>query len=114
MENQNSSDRTSGQQDNSSAIFGVSSDAIVQGLHNGEFIDTANMTANPGDAEKIVNEQDQHEIVNPAEEDFTEEPVQNPSADNSIEKQELLSEPVEGDLIDDGIDKEGEIEKGRS
>lgn len=73
-------------QDNSSPILGTSSDAIIEGLHHGDFTteNDASGMASPVDKEQIVNEQDQHEIVNagPDEEDETslQQPVESPSS----------------------------------
>lgn len=57
----------------SNIIFGTSSDDIQRGLNSGQFVDEydAGETA-PDDKEQIVNEQEQNEIVNPAEESFNE------------------------------------------
>lgn len=57
---------------NSNIILGTSSDAIIDGLHSGNFAEetaTGDISADD-DKDQIVNQQDQNEIVNPAEKDY--------------------------------------------
>lgn len=61
MEKDTNNQQAQNQVGETDAIFGMSSDAITEGLHQGAFID---------DKDQIVNEQEQLEIVNPAEEEF--------------------------------------------
>jgi hypothetical protein len=56
-------------------LFGTSSDDIIEGLHNGTFIDPDPGLVADGDKELIVNEQEQNLIVNPDEEVFVEAPT---------------------------------------
>lgn len=65
---------------NQDALFGVSSDDIIQALHNGELRDEL-MGSSP-ERDQIVNAQDQLDIVNPAEDD-TETTMPHPVASDS-------------------------------
>jgi len=73
-DNKNVNRQNQGNANMSNIIFGTSSDAIEEGLHNGQFLETSNETVTPGldDKNQIVNEQEQNEIVNPKEESFNE------------------------------------------
>ena len=71
---------------NSNIIFGTSSDDIQQGLDNNQFIDQSETPA--GGEDKIVNAQEQNEIVNPSEEIFNEDSIkQHTPIDNTIFKE---------------------------
>jgi hypothetical protein len=72
MEN-NTTSQTFVSGNNSGVILGTSSDAIVEGLHKGQFTDSAaGSSQSPKDDEQIVNQQDQQEIINPQEKDYVE------------------------------------------
>lgn len=89
----------------SNIIFGTSSDDIERGLHNGDFIDRSLVEpVCPGDNDMIVNEQEQNEIVNPAEENFSEDLTTGSSEEDknfSGEKTTEISKPEE-ESYDDG------------
>ena len=91
MENNTGIHESSNTEDNASAIFGTSSDAIIEGLHKGEFME-ADLKAhaiNPGDNEKIVNQQEQQRIVNPGAKEFnSDEPVGPDSSTSSLLSQD--------------------------
>ena len=73
MENSNSNQQNQENTSLSNIIFGTSSDAIEQGLHSGQFVEPDVETDGViDDKNKIVNEQEQNEIVNPAEESFNQ------------------------------------------
>src|SRR5690349_596825 len=89
------------------SLFGTSSDDIIEGLHNGSFIDAEPGSAVDGDKELIVNEQEQNLIVNPDEEIFDEAPVviegaSTPEAANT-ETAQKEAEKTGTDLETDGI-----------
>jgi hypothetical protein len=71
MEN-NNNQQTFVTGENSGVILGTSSDAIIEGLHQGDFVEGGPAGALPDDDDKIVNQQDQQEIVNPQEKDYVE------------------------------------------
>ncbi|HZG24526.1 MAG TPA: hypothetical protein VEZ17_08095 [Chitinophagaceae bacterium] len=91
--------------DEATAIFGTSSDAIVQGLANGDFVETGD------DKNQIVNQQDQQEIVNPLETELKEEVNPDPSPVNQTESFHTGSKPDENQnekVRIDGIEDEPE------
>lgn len=116
MENNTTVEKNAHQEDNSSAIFGTSSDAIVQGLHNGAFTEQEDATGqlNPKDDAIIVNEQEQNEIVNPDEEEFTEKTLEKAPVATTKENQGISDDVIEGDAIDDGIDNEDDPLQAKS
>jgi hypothetical protein len=89
-------------------LFGTSSDDIIEGLHNGSFIDPDPAVAGlDGDKELIVNEQEQNLIVNPDEEVFDEVPTviadtTTPETTNA-ETAQREAEKTGTDLETDGI-----------
>jgi hypothetical protein len=102
---------------NNSVLFGTSSDDIEQGLHNGQFIDTSD-TPIVDDKNKIVNEQDQNEVVNSSPGNSDEKILSQPAvADNTFVKQqavkpnELEQNVPELDPDKDTIDNAGQISK---
>jgi hypothetical protein len=89
------------------SLFGTSSDDIIEGLHNGSFIDAEPGSGLDGDKEQIVNEQEQNLIVNPDEETFDEVPAviegtTTPEATNT-ETAQKEAEKTGTDLETDGI-----------
>ncbi len=107
-------------QDNSSPILGTSSDAIIEGLHHGDFTtenDTSGM-ATPVDKEQIVNEQDQHEIVNAGadEEDETslQQPVESPSSLSATKRADLDAADEDKEFIEEDKDEAGSASGSRS
>lgn len=115
MEKNTKAEKSSGQEDNSSAIFGTSSDAIIEGLHKGAFKEPGDAIneRNPGDSLKIVNEQEQNEIVNPDEEEFSEKAAgefANPST--AKENQGIADDVIEGDVIDDETTEDEILKEG--
>ena len=99
MEN-NITNQASGTGENSGVILGTSSDAIVQGLHNGQYAEPA--AGNPDDDDQIVNQQDQQQIVNPQEKEYVEgESEGGVSSVTGIEEDELLEEDKPGDDDDE-------------
>jgi len=109
MENVKSSDASLNSTDNSGIILGTSSDAIIEGLHQGNFVDldATNAVSVDDDKDQIVNQQDQNEIVNPVEKDYeTEEtvsaekaPVEPSTATVSLDKED--TEILEDDVVAD-------------
>jgi hypothetical protein len=83
-----------------SAIFGTSSDAIVQGLANGDFLET------PDDKNQIVNQQDQQEVVNPLENEFKEE-VPGESSLLPDQPQSQFTNSMDNDLEEEHATVEG-------
>lgn len=91
MENHTNTELYFHPSDNSSAIFGTSSDAIVEGLHNRDFVDQndpASTLNADDDPNKIVNTQDQNEIVNPVEKDYKEDASNDPTPVSSEKPKE--------------------------
>jgi hypothetical protein len=89
------------------SLFGTSSDDIIEGLHNGSFIDPGPGSIVDGDKELIVNEQEQNLIVNPDEEVFDEAPVLiegiTPPEASTTETTQEEAEKAGTDLETDGI-----------
>jgi len=89
MENTNANQQNQENASSSNIIFGTSSDAIEEGLHSGQFIERDVETNGViDDKNKIVNEQEQNEIVNPAEESFD----QGTSPETTINESSLTSD----------------------
>lgn len=95
MEN-NITNQASGTGENSGVILGTSSEAIVEGLHNGQYAEPAG--ENPDDDDQIVNEQDQQQIVNPQEKEYVEgESEGGVSSVTGIEEDELEEDTADDD-----------------
>lgn len=86
MENNTVSPESSNTADNASSILGTSSDAIIEGLHKGEFLESNQGTSegNPGDKEQIVNQQEQQRIVNPGVKDLDDDELVIPKASSAV------------------------------
>ena len=104
----------------SDALFGTSSDAIIEGLHQGVLTtqpaSDASDEGNTDDKNQIVNEQDQQDITNALEDDeFTPSSTEKtPSISSEYtppitksEAEDILSE-------DDHLDEAGDSEDGVS
>ncbi len=96
-------------------LFGVSSDDIIDLLHKGELSDVTN-TAPPAsgpDKDQIVNEQDQLDIVNPAEEETSKSNVipasetpSNPRATEITEIERITGDKeISGQVTNEEINK---------
>ncbi len=71
-------------------LFGVSSDQIIDLLHQGELKDDGQTSAVAGgDKDQIVNEQDQLDIVNPAADDVEEGPETIPVPDATAQNKPM-------------------------
>lgn len=109
MAQNNNNDQAFQEAGNSNIILGTSSDAIIDGLHSGDFTEdgaTSEISADD-DKDQIVNQQDQNEIVNPAEKDYenkdtvftdtnsgrvtSSEPLYTDKTDNEISEDKTVS-----------------------
>ncbi len=104
----------------SDAVFGTSSDAIIEGLHQGIFTaqsDSDNQPENGvSDKNQIVNEQDQNDITNALEDDDYNTTATNPtttlaSADTTplMSKDEAEAILTESEHLDETRDTEAAV-----
>ena len=101
----------------SDALFGTSSDAIIEGLHQGIF--TGEPVSDPsgqepGDRNQIVNQQDQQDITNdPVSDEYTKPALTTPQT--TTESAAPMSKAEAASILSDGpLDEAGDSEKGTS
>lgn len=92
---------------NSNIILGTSSDAVIDGLHSGQFSEKAatGNSSTDDDKDQIVNQQDQNEIVNPIEKDYENKDtvLTDTNPKQAIFPDPLYSDKTDKDVSDDKI-----------
>lgn len=103
----------------SNAVFGTSSDSIIEGLHQGiltaqSFNDAPE--GEPGDRNQIVNQQDQQDITNASEDDEYVEPAPDQAPQRTSDNPSLMSKTEAASILseNDHLDEAGDSEEGIS
>lgn len=102
----------------SDALFGTSSDAIIEGLHQGvlttQSLNDDVTEDNDGDKNQIVNEQDQNEITNAPEDDDYSNAASTTASVPSTNSTSPMSKAEANALLteNDHLDETGDSESG--
>ena len=103
----------------SDAVFGTSSDAIIEGLHQGiltaqSFTDAPENE--PGDRNQIVNQQDQQDITNASEDDEYTESLPDQAQERTTDNPPLMSKTEAASILSENehLDEAGDSEEGVS
>lgn len=104
----------------SDAVFGTSSDAIIEGLHQGilaaQSFSDAPGQEEPGDRNQIVNQQDQQDITNASEDNEHTNPAPTTTSQTTTETAAPMSKAEATAILSetDHLDEAGDSEEGIS
>ena len=118
MEEKNETNQVEGSV--SDAFFGTSSNAIIEGLHQGiltaQSFNDAPEGAGPGDKNQIVNGQDQQDITNTADDDEYAQATTTPVAQQALDSSPAMSKEEAASILSEHehLDEIGDSEEGVS
>ena len=115
MENFKHNKETAAVISHSNSLFGTSSDDIIDDLHHGNLQDTDDIIRGEfDDKEQIVNEEDQQEIVNPAQDETEKNDVSTETENADQAEQDKIEVSTDTDIEESDTEIESPSKKAGS